>query len=73
MMTLTETTPGLAVRSVNLENRVEIFSGLWKLFAGPEDQAYGIHGPDGLRVVAQGMLIRTHSLLEITDYFGKTP
>lgn len=70
---LTQTTPGLAIVGINLDNLMQVFGCLWELLAGPKHHANGVQGPNGLRVVTKGMFVRLQCLGHITHGFCKAP
>lgn len=63
----TETAPDLAIVPVQLEDALEVLDGLGPLVGGAQDAAHAVHGLDGPRVGAQGVLVGGGGLLGVAQ------
>ena len=69
----TEAAPGLSVRVVQLEDRMQVFRGLGELLARAKNKADRVHGGDGVWVGSQGMLVRSHRIIQVSEQLGEAP
>lgn len=66
---LTKTTPSFAIAIVDFEDLIEVLNGLWKVLAGPQNCADGVHGLDGVWVCAKALLICEQGIVDIAETF----
>lgn len=66
---LTQATPSLAIVAVDLEYLVEILNRLWKILAGPQNRADGVHGLDRGWVCAKALLVGEQGIVDIAQTF----
>lgn len=70
---LTKAAPDLAICRIDLEDGIQIFHSFAEVFAGSQDQAYGIHGLDRVRVRAQSMFVGEHGFVKVAQQLRKAP
>ena len=52
---------------------MQVFRGLGKLLARAKDKADRVHGGDGVWVGSQGMLVRSHRIIQVSEQLGEAP